>query len=113
MQYASLLRKLRKEHDLTQRQVADYLHMDRSTYAYYELGQTKPTIEFLAGLARLYAISISELTGEPPLDTIDMAAMDDSAALFSQLSRDEQSLVILYRSLEPAQREILLAQFGR
>jgi len=113
MRYASILRKLRKENGLTQKQVADFLHLDRSTYTYYETGHTKANTDVLIDLARLYGISISELTGEPPLRAADTAAMDEPAALFAQLSRDEQNLVLLYRSLEPAQRETLLAQLGR
>jgi len=106
---AILLKKLREQNKLTQQEVADYLHMDRSTYAYYELGQTKPTIEFLVGLSRLYKISLEVLIEEAPTDE----SHDCSEMRFSQLSRDEQNLVILYRSLTPAQRELLLAQFGR
>ena len=113
MQYASILRELRMKNGLTQQQVADYLHLDRSTYTYYETGHTKPNTDVLIDLARLYRISISELTGELPLDSTDTAETDESAALFSQLSRDEQTLVILYRSLEPAQRKTLFARLGR
>ena len=104
MHYTALLKKLRRENGLTQQQVADCLHMDRSTYAYYELGQTKPTIEFLAGLSRLYRIRLSELIEQEPAEP----SREYSEMLFSQLSRDEQKLVILYRALEPAQRRILL-----
>jgi len=113
MQYASILRKLRKENGLTQQQVADYLHLDRSTYTYHETGHTKANTDILIDLARLYGISIGELAGEPSLHRADTAVIDESAAFFSQLSRDEQNLVLLYRSLEPAQQEILFAQIGR
>ena len=108
MQYASIVKKLRKENGLTQQQVADFLHMDRSTYAYYELGQTKPTIEFMAGLSRLYKIRLNELIEEAPAEQ----SHGCSEMRFSQFSRDEQSLVILYRSLAPAQRDILFTQLG-
>jgi len=101
-------KKLRREYKLTQQQVANHLHMDRSTYAYYELGQTKPTVEFLIGLARLYGIDLHALVCEPPPDE----ACADAELLFPQLSGKEQKLVILYRAMGPAQRERLLAQFG-
>jgi len=107
MHNASLFRELRRQNGLTEQQVAAYLHMDRSTYAYYELGQTKPTIEFLIGLAHLYKISLNTLLCEPPIEERHGC----TGMLFSQLSREEKELVILCRSLEPAQREALLAQF--
>ena len=91
---------------MTQQQLADYLHMDRSTYAYYELGRTKPTIEFIIDLSRLYNVSLNTLLGEQPIEE----AHDYSGMLFSQLNRDEQKLVILFRSLRPEQRETMLAQ---
>jgi len=101
----SQFKKLRLGNGMTQKQVADCLHMDRSTYAYYELGQTKPTIEFLLGLARLYGISLNELLCEPPAQE----RRDSSDMLFSRLSRDEQSLVILFRAMNPEQRKIFIS----
>jgi len=42
-----IIRNLRKERGLTQRQVADYLQIDRSTYAYYESGRTRTNIDVM------------------------------------------------------------------
>lgn len=54
---ATHLRLLREKNGLTQKQVADMLNIDRSTYAYYESGKTRPDILTIAKLARLYRIS--------------------------------------------------------
>jgi len=105
---STLLWALRRKNGLTQQQVAEHLHMDRSTYAYYELGQTKPTIEFLIGLAHLYNLSLNSLLNVPPIEE----PRNRSDMLFTQLSYDEKKLVILCRAADPEQREALLAQGG-
>ena len=119
MHYVKLLKTLRKENGLTQQQVADHLHLDRSSYAYYESGRTKINIDILIRLAKFFQISLAMLVGEelpPQLDDsateedISAALVNESVSRFQQLTRDEQYLVILYRSGTPDQRLALLAQ---
>ncbi len=57
------LKQLRGFHLLTQNEVAPVLHMDRSTYAYYETGKNQPEIETLMKLARFYSVSVDFLLG--------------------------------------------------
>ena len=120
MHYVKLLKKLRKENGLTQQQVADYLHLDRSSYAYYESGRTKINIDILIRLAQFFQISLAMLVGEElpaqqlenktPEDNLETVLVNDSVSRFSQLTRDEQYLVILYRSGTSEQRLALLEQ---
>lgn len=122
MHYIALLKKLRKENGLTQQQVADYLHLDRSTYAYYESGRTKINIDILVRLSQFFQVSLAELVGERlpasvaladgsgEYTSADTALVNDSVARFSQLTREEQYLVILYRSGTAEQREEVLTQ---
>ena len=120
MHYVKLLKTLRKENGLTQQQVADYLHLDRSSYAYYESGRTKINIDILIRLAQFFQISLAMLVGEElppqqlesgsPEENLETVLVNDSVSRFSQLSRDEQYLVILYRSGTPGQRLALLEQ---
>ena len=125
--YIERLRKLRKGHGLTQQQVAEYLHLDRSTYAYYESGRTKISIDMLLRLADLFRVTISDLVGEivddksagPRADKFltdsdySLAALiNDSVSRFSHLSREEQRLVILYRSGDDIQRQELMDAAG-
>ena len=112
------IRRLRKERRLTQQQVADYLGVDRSTYAYYESGRTKINIDILIRLAHFFQVSLAMLVGEePPVEVLnttesnlDTILVNDSVARFSQLSREEQYLVILYRSGTPEQQLQVLEQ---
>ena len=52
----NIIRKLRKEKGLTQQQVADHLHLDRSTYAYYESGRSKLNADIIVKLAHFYQV---------------------------------------------------------
>ena len=118
MHYVALLRRLRKENGLTQQQVADFLHLDRSTYAYYESGRTKINIDILIRLARFFQVSLASLVGEEEApaeqfsdDTnAETLLVNDSVSRFSQLSREEQYMVILYRSGTPEQQQKVLEQ---
>ena len=57
------IRKLRKERGLTQKQVADHLQIDRSTYAYYESGRTRINIDVIIKLAQFYQVRYAALLG--------------------------------------------------
>ena len=118
MRHITTIQKMRKANGLTQQQVADFLHLDRSTYAYYESGRTKINIDILIRLSNFFQISLATLVGEElpalaladPTISADAALIDESVANFSQLSREEQYLVILFRSGTPAQRQKVLEQ---
>ena len=63
-----VVRRLRKESGMTQQQLADYLHVDRSTYAYYESGRTKLSIDVMVKLAHFYRVSYTEFLWPEPGD---------------------------------------------
>ena len=60
---AGRLKALRKRRGLSQSQVAAALRIDRSTYAYYELGRTPLPAEKLVFLALYYRVSSDFLLG--------------------------------------------------
>ena len=62
-----IIRQLRKERGFTQQQVADYLHIDRSTYAYYESGRSKLNIDIVVKLAHFYQVRYAALLGPEPV----------------------------------------------
>ena len=62
-----IIRKLRNEKGLTQQQVADYLKIDRSTYAYYESGRSKVNIGVIVKLAHFYQVRYATLLGPEPV----------------------------------------------
>ena len=59
------LREIREENGVTQKKLAEYLHIRQNTYSQYENGQRQLPIETLIALAEFYNVStdyILELT---------------------------------------------------
>lgn len=55
---------LRRRAGLTQKKVAEKLHLERSCYTYYELGRSNPSYRSLLQLSRLYGVSVEYLIDE-------------------------------------------------
>ena len=55
------LRRLRGAYGYTQAEVAEELHICRSTYTLYELGKKIPSVDMLVDLARLYRVRLDVL----------------------------------------------------
>lgn len=51
------LKDIREDRDLTQREVADHLHIRQNTYSQYENGQRGLPIDTLIKLARYFGVS--------------------------------------------------------
>ena len=71
------LKSYRQRAKKTQKEIADYLGIERSTYAKYESGASEPTFDTLRRLADLYGASIDELMGfpsSPPVEEDTMKA---------------------------------------
>lgn len=57
------IRDLREDRDLTQKQVADYLHIKQNTYSQYENGQRQLPLDALISLAKYYKTSTDYILG--------------------------------------------------
>ena len=57
------IKNLREDHDLTQKQVAEYLNIKQNTYSQYETGNRQIPIEVLVALAEFYKTSTDYLLG--------------------------------------------------
>ena len=63
MEFGKRLVELRKKNNMTQEELALEVNVTRQTISNWELGSTKPDVEQLKELSRLYGISIDELVG--------------------------------------------------
>jgi len=61
MGFGDKLINLRKQNKMTQEEMAEKLGITRQTVSNWELNQTKPDLEQLMGISRLYNISLDEL----------------------------------------------------
>lgn len=57
------IRDLREDHDLKQKQLAEYLHCSQQVYSNYELGQRDIPTQVLIKLSKLYTVSVDYLLG--------------------------------------------------
>ena len=58
------IKDLREDRDLTQKEVADFLHIKQNTYSQYENGHRQLPIDALIKLARFYGTSTDYILGE-------------------------------------------------
>ena len=117
--FCNRLRALRGYHNLTQRQIAQSLSIDRSTYAYYETGKTHPDFETLTRIAKMFGVSTDYLLGMddspsrsvyesiPGLNDPKTERVNTERMELARLSEDEQALILLFRQLNENAKERL------
>ena len=99
---AENLRLLRKEAKLSQKEVADLLEVDRTTYTYYETGRSNPNYKNLIKLCRIFGVDpyafFYPMTEKGVLILRDPTK--DNDYIYSEFKRkDEQMLLMNYRLL--------------
>ena len=105
------LKKVRKEHKLTQQDIADVLGVDRSTYTFYETGKTSPSIATLHKLADIYNVTIGYLAGyeenRPELKVKHMSPSLSAPGIdpLAFLTKDEQIMIMCYRILQSDKKQ--------
>lgn len=63
--YQIRIKELRQDHDLTQKEVAEYLGIEQTVYSRYERGINDMKIENLVKLCKLYKVSSDYVLGLP------------------------------------------------
>lgn len=88
-------------------QVAKMLNIDRSTYAYYETGKTKPDVDTLLKLCVVYDVTLDYLVGNREdncravLAAVDNAPGEtDVSPTVATLDRQEQRALLLFKLCE-------------
>ena len=60
-EFGAHLRELRKAKGYTQQQMADMLSISRSTYTYYETGNSEPSFQNLKRLCEIFGIDYNTM----------------------------------------------------
>lgn len=68
MNFPERLKKLRKEHGLTQEELGKSIGASKGTIYQYESGQRKPNFEYMKKLEEFFKVSSSYLRGESTLN---------------------------------------------
>ena len=89
---------LRIARGLTQAEMAQRLGVTPSAYAMYERGEREPGMETIVAISNILQVDINILLGikNPPPDEVE------------RLTDGERTLLDLFRSASPYQREIIL-----
>ncbi len=94
--FGDFLRKLRKEKKLTQEEVADILHVHRTTYVKWEGGTALPLNDSLIMLSDFYGVSVDELLAGERL-TKDNVIEVHNKLLLSLLSKNRKFSKLILR----------------
>jgi len=95
---------LRKEHHLTQGQIAEKLGLSRPSYTCYELGNSIPTVYTLCKLADMFEVNLDYLLGRSENPAIGAGDPKDTEA--------EIHMIETFRKLSPEKREKFCDMLG-
>lgn len=96
VEFGDKLRRLRKEKNLTQKQLADRIGVKNSVISFYEMGDRIPSPEVIKKLAVALHVSADYLLGIESSETMDVSGLDtrDKALVRSLIDtlREKNSL---------------------
>ncbi|MDO5123880.1 MAG: helix-turn-helix domain-containing protein [Eubacteriales bacterium] len=122
--FGNKLQLLRKKCEFTQKNIADALHIDRSTYAYYERGTTEPDFKTLVKIGKIFNVDPAIFLPTPygaefDVADLDVAKMEKQSKAFKEeilnknsktysLSAKEKKLLVAFRALEDEEKDKLM-----
>lgn len=118
------IKKFRENNGFTQKQVADAINVERSTYAYYETGKTTPDIDTIIQLAKIFNVHYTDLL-EDEIRTSIGSFYDVSYEnhFFEEdpeikesiydLKKDEKTLLCFYRALSEENKDKFLKNISK
>ena len=103
---SEIIKKLRIQKRYTQKEVADLLGVDRSTYSYYELGRINPDIKTIMKLAEIFEVHYTEiLESEKRFRFSDVKSSENKfdekyeKFIFGNLTAEERDALIAFKLL--------------
>ena len=81
VEFGERLRALRKQKNLTQKQLAAMIGVKNSIISFYEVGDRFPSPEILIKLSRALGVSTDYLLGLGATETIDVSGLEDEDKL--------------------------------
>lgn len=86
------LKELRTARKLYQKDLAEFLQVDRTTYAKYETGDSEPPLASLIALADFYGVTLDYLAGREDVKTSPEAR--ELIEIFCQLTEAGRQIVL-------------------
>lgn len=105
MELSEKLEMLRKQNGLTQKDVADILKINRTTYTKYETGVTEPNVTSLKKLAEIFGVDLNELLSDE----------DEGYSAFDSGSDEKRTrdMVKMFRLLSEKDKDTVLSQLKK
>ena len=61
---ADNIRTLRSEKDMTQKELADYLHITSQAVSRWEKGETEPSLDAISKMAKIFGVTVDQIVGD-------------------------------------------------
>lgn len=108
-----ILKELRIDRNLTQKQLSEMLDLSKNTVCEYEKGRAEPSIETLLKLSAIFGVSVDYLLGrEDDFGNITVTSLPSSDSSASSpnasLTPEERELLELYKKLPGTRKKTVL-----
>ena len=80
------LKKLRKQKGITQKELADYLHISKSSVGMWEHGQRDPDTAMLLKIADFYGVTVDYLLGRETLSGTQETVLQETIRTLEELT---------------------------
>lgn len=97
--FSKILRKLRRDKDVTQEQLAEYLNISKQAVSKWETGNSQPDMEMQIKLAKYFDVTIDYLLGRNIKD-------DEYMELYNQVYNDP-NLKIMFDQVKDLSKDEL------
>lgn len=87
-EFGNRLRTLRKQKNLTQKQLASQIGVKNSIISFYEMGDRLPSPEIIVKLAAIFHVSADFLMGIDKKEVIDISDLNDDDKMVIRLLID-------------------------
>lgn len=77
VEFGNRLKTLRKQHNLTQKQLASMIGVKNSIISFYELGDRIPSPQIVISLASIFHVTTDFLLGVQKEESIDVSGLDE------------------------------------
>lgn len=113
--FSDRFKSLRVERQLSQQQMADFLHFSKSRVNMYERGEREPNLETMEEIADRFNVDLDYLIGRsdtPNRSGWLQSLSKEKPAQTDELSPEERAILAAIRALPDAKRQALLALLG-
>lgn len=91
------IKKISEDNNLTQQQIAELIHMHRSSYSKIESGQREISVDALNNVARYFGMTIDQIvnfdSAVPQEITVEDKTLMEQVKMIQELEPDEKGMV--------------------